>query len=232
MAPPSLVSMFLAPVAGRLSDKVGGKYILMTGLALYGLGMAWIVAIAQWNTSWPAFLPAFVVAGVGIGGVFAPMATEAMRNVDPRMAGAASGVNNTIRQIGSVIGTAAMGAVLQNRLSTSLPHEAAAHAGQVPAAARGPFVESFRNAAKGGLEVGAGQSGAAQNLPKNLPANVADQIATVAKEVFARGYVTAMKPTMALPIAVVLVAAASCFAMKRYRRSGDPQTSEPVEAAA
>jgi EmrB/QacA subfamily drug resistance transporter len=232
MAPPSLVSMFLAPVAGRLSDKVGGKFILMGGLTLYGLGMAWIVATAEVGTSWPAFLPGLAVAGVGIGGVFAPMATEAMRSVEPRMAGAASGVNNTIRQIGSVVGSAAAGAILQNRLAVSLQHEAAGRAGQLPAQARGPFLEGFHKAAKGGLEVGAGQTGAAQHLPQSLPKEVADQITKVAGAVFHHGFVTAMKPTMALPIVVVLAAAASCFAVKRHVRTGKPQASEPVKAAA
>src|SRR5262249_54013580 len=99
LAPSSLVSMFFAPAAGRLSDRIGGKYILMSGLLFYSIGMGWIVAVAQAHSNWPVFLPGLIVAGVGIGCVFAPMATEAMRGVDPRMAGAASGVNNTTRQI-------------------------------------------------------------------------------------------------------------------------------------
>ena len=52
------------------------------------------------------------------------MTTVAMRDVDPRMAGAASGVLNTVRQVGSVIGTAAVGALLQNRLVASLTSQA------------------------------------------------------------------------------------------------------------
>lgn len=232
MAPPSVVSMFLAPIAGRLSDKVGGKFILMGGLTLYGIGMAWIVAIAEVGTDWLAFLPALIVSGIGIGGVFAPMATEAMRGVDPRMAGAASGVNNTSRQIGSVVGSAAMGAILQNRLAASLQHEAANRAGQLPAQARGPFVAGFTKAAKGGMEIGAGRTGASQNLPQTLPKEVAGQITKAAEAVFGHGYVTAMKPTMALPIGVVLLAAASCFAVGRHRRPAEPQASEPVKTAA
>ena len=56
------------------------------------------------------FLPALIVAGIGMGCTFAPLVTVAMRNIDPRMAGAASGVLNTVRQVGLVIGTAAVGA--------------------------------------------------------------------------------------------------------------------------
>jgi EmrB/QacA subfamily drug resistance transporter len=231
LAPMSVVSMFVAPVAGRMSDRIGGKYILMFGLALYAAGMAWIVLLAEPGTHWPAFLPGLLVAGLGIGCVFAPMATEAMRGIEPRMAGAASGVYNTIRQIGSVVGSAAMGAILQNQLASSLRDEATKRAGEVPAQARGPFVDGFQHAATGGMEVGAGQSGASQNVPKGLPQEVAAQISKVAKEVFDHGFVTAMKPTMALPIVVVVVAAASCLVIRRHVRAEEPQ-SEPVEAAA
>jgi EmrB/QacA subfamily drug resistance transporter len=232
MAPMSVISMFIAPISGRLSDRIGGKYILMSGLALYGLGMAWIVTLAEPTTDWPSFLPCLVVSGVGVGCVFAPMATEAMRGIEPRMAGAASGVYNTVRQIGSVVGGAAMGAILQNQLATSLRHQATVRAGELPPQARGQFVQGFQNAGSGGLEVGAGQGGVSQNIPHNVPKEVAAQIAKIAKEVFDHAFVTAMKPTMALPIAVALVAAVSCVVMKRHVTAKEPQPSEPVDVAA
>ncbi|MDN3352664.1 DHA2 family efflux MFS transporter permease subunit [Actinomadura sp. DC4] len=232
MAPMSVISMFVAPVAGRLSDRIGGKFILMGGLTLYAIGMAWIVLIAEPTTDWPAFWPALIVAGVGVGCVFAPMATEAMRGIEPRMAGAASGVYNTIRQIGSVVGSAAMGAILQNQLASSLRHEATVRSGALPAQARAPFIAGFKNAGKSGIEVGAGQSGAPRNVPGNLPESAAAQIAKAGKAVFDHGFVTAMKPTMALPIVVVVVAALSCLVMKKYVRAGEPRPAETVEATA
>ncbi|GAA4631405.1 DHA2 family efflux MFS transporter permease subunit [Actinoallomurus vinaceus] len=230
MAPSSVVSMFLAPVAGRLSDKIGGKFILMAGLALYGIGMGWIVLIAGAGTHWTAFLPGFIVAGVGIGGVFAPMATEAMRGVDPRMAGAASGVNNTIRQVGSVVGSAAAGAILQNQLASHLREEAEKRKGALPGQAQGPFVDGFKKAAKSGLEVGAGQTGAAQHLPRNLPQQVVDQITHAAQSVFAHGFVDAMKPTMTLPILLVFAGSLACLVMRGHRGNTAERSPETVEA--
>ena len=106
MAPASLVSMFVAPVASGMTDKIGGKFILMSGLILFGAGMGWIALIAQPDSSWLVFLAPLIVAGLGMGCIFAPMVTVAMRDIEPRMAGAASGVLNTIRQVGLVIGTA------------------------------------------------------------------------------------------------------------------------------
>ena len=124
MAPASLISIFVAPFAGRLTDRIGGKYILMTGLTLFGAGMGWLALIARPDSSWQSFLVPLIVAGFGMGCVFAPLITVAMRNIQPQMAGAASGVLNTVRQVGAVIGTAAVGALLQNRLSVTLPSTA------------------------------------------------------------------------------------------------------------
>jgi MFS family permease len=233
MAPSSVVSMFLAPLAGRLSDRIGGKFILMTGLTLYALGMMWIVLVAEVGTGWTAFVPALVVAGAGIGGVFAPMATEATRNVPPRLAGAASGVNNTIRQVGSVLGSAAVGAVLQNQLASSLRDEAAARSAGLPPDVRTGFVQGFANAAKGGLEVGADQSGAKQQLPPGVPPNVAHRVHELTGQVFSHGFVHAMKPTMWLPVVVILLSAAACLSLKGHKSSTAPKQldAEPAPLA-
>lgn len=219
MAPSSLMSMFLAPVAGRLSDRIGGKFILMTGLTLYSVGMLWLVALAEVGTDWTTLIPPFIVAGIGIGGVFAPMATEATRNVPPRLAGAASGVNNTIRQVGSVLGSAAVGAVMQNQLASSLRDEAATRSAALPPDVRPGFVQGFAAAGKGGLEVGAGQSGARQQLPPGVSPSVAHRVQELAGQVFSHGFVHAMKPTMILPIAVILLSAAACLTLKGHRSS-------------
>src|SRR5204862_5346706 len=108
------------------------------------------------DSSWQSFIGPFVIAGIGIGCVFAPMATEAMRGVAPTMAGAASGVNNTLRQIGSVLGSTAAGAILQNRLAVSLTDEARTQATELPEQYREPLPKGLAGAAKAGIEVGAG----------------------------------------------------------------------------
>jgi hypothetical protein len=103
-------------------------------------------------------------------------------------------------------------------------------AGALPPDARGPFVDGFKKAAKGGLEVGAGQTGAAQHLPRNLPQQVVDQITRAAQSVFTHGYVGAMKPTMLLPIVIVFIGAASCLAVRGLRGSTAERSPETVEA--
>src|SRR5207302_1739347 len=182
-APMSLTSILVAPNAGRLTDRIGGKYILMTGLALFGVGMAGIDLSARLDSTWLTFLPWLIVGGFGMGCIFAPATTVAMRNIEPQMVGAASGVFNTTRQLGGAIGSSIVGAVLQNRLSAALKDEAVNRASelpaQLPAAVRQRVIDSFSSSAQGGLQVGRGQTGAATSsvqLPPTVPPAVAHQV--------------------------------------------------------
>jgi EmrB/QacA subfamily drug resistance transporter len=230
MAPASLISVFIAPLAGRLTDRIGGKYILISGLTLFAVGMGWMFVIAQTTSQWQDFLPALIVAGVGMGGTFAPLTTTAMRNIQPQMAGAASGVLNTVRQVGTVIGTAAVGALLQNRLVSSWAAEATTQTRGLPGPVRARLVAGFRDAAKNGLQVGAGQSGAAVKAPPGTPPELLHRIEEIGGYIFSHGFVTAMRWTAVMPIAIMLVSAASCFAIRRRQRGGTPaRTQAPGE---
>jgi MFS family permease len=231
MAPASFVSLFVAPVAGRLTDKIGGKYILMSGLTLFGVGMGWIALIAKPGLNWPAFLAPLIVAGLGLGCIFAPLVTTAMRNIQPQMAGAASGVLNTIRQVGLVIGTAAVGALLQNRLVSSITSQAGTRAAALPPQVRGRFVTQLHNSAKSGIQVGAGQNGGSTHSIPGAPPGLVAEIARIAHEVFTSAYVTAMRQTMILPIILLAVGALSCLALKGGKPTAPQTVPEQVEEA-
>jgi EmrB/QacA subfamily drug resistance transporter len=219
MAPASLVAMFVAPVAGRMSDRIGGKYILMAGLLLFAGGMGSIALIAQANSAWYDFLLPQVVAGIGIGCTFAPMTTVALRNVNPMMAGAASGVFNTSRQVGTVIGTAGVGALLQNRLIAGFTSQVQVRAANLPLPARDKLVAGFQSAAKGGLEVGSGA-----------------RTTGLAGQIFTHGFVDAMRPTILVPILFLIAGAASCMFIKRQPATAGSEVSagvsEPTATAA
>jgi EmrB/QacA subfamily drug resistance transporter len=230
LAPMSVIALVLAPFAGRMSDRVGGKYILMTGLALYGLGAGILVAQSSTDSDWPSFMPAIAIMGLGMGGIWAPMATETMRGVPKALAGAASGVNNTLRQVGSVVGSAAVGALLQNQLATTLRDEATTRAAALPPDVRGRFVEGFAASAKGGVEIGPSRAAA----PSGVPAELAAKIQQVAQDVFQHGYVQAMHPTLVLPVAAAFLAAALCLLATRHTTSlqaGAAATSPTAEGA-
>jgi len=225
MAPMSLASMVTAPIAGRMADKIGGKYILMGGITLFTLGFAGVALVAGPDSTWVNFLVPALIAGFGMGMTFAPMTTVAMRNIQPRIAGSASAVLNTIRQLGAVIGSAVVGALLQNRLAISLHDQAVSHSTQLPAAFRDQFVAAFSNISSKGFEIGTGQSGAA--LPANLPPAVARQLASIAHDVFVSGYIDAMKSTYILPMAFLALTALSTVLIKRRKREAvQPQQQE------
>ena len=230
MAPASLISLPVAPVAGRMTDRIGGKYILMSGLILFGAGMGWLALIATPASTWPDFLAPLLVAGIGMGCTFAPLVTVAMRDVDPRMAGAASGVLNTVRQVGLVIGTATVGALLQNRLVSSMTSQATTRAAALPAQVRGRFITEIQASARGGIEVGAGQNGGIARQ-SGLPASLAAEVGRIGHDVFSFGYVDAMKTTMALPVVLLAVGAASCLAIKGRKQSAGPGPAAPAAAA-
>ena len=215
LAPMSLVSMVTAPFAGRLADRVGGKYILMAGIVLFTIGMGSIAFVAGPDSTWINFLAPAVVAGLGIGMTFAPMTTVAMRNIEPRVAGAASGVLNTIRQLGAAVGSAVVGALLQFHLSNTLHDQAVSHASQLPAAFRDQFIAAFTNVSSKGFQIGTGESGAP--LPPGIPEAVKAQLAAIAHDVFVSGYIDAMKATFVLPIIVLGLTALSTVLIKRRK---------------
>ena len=119
--PLSLLAFLVAPLAGRLSSRLPIRALLGTGLALCAIAM-WLMSLVTVHSSWLVLLPGFVVGGVGIGLVNAPLATTAVSTVRVERAGMASGINNTFRQVGIATGIAALGAIFQNHVHTKVIH--------------------------------------------------------------------------------------------------------------
>jgi predicted MFS family arabinose efflux permease len=140
--PLSLVSFVVAPIAGRLSERVPVRFLLAGGLALCGLSLLLMWGI-KLDSGWTTLLAGFLVAGVGIGLVNAPLASTSVSVVEPRRAGMASGINNTFRQIGIATGIAALGAIFQSRIASHLS------ASGIPARAVHPLSEAI--ASGGGI---------------------------------------------------------------------------------
>ena len=231
LAPMSLTSMVTAPFAGRFADRVGGKFILTAGISLFTIGVGSLAFVAGPNSTWVTFLPPAIIAGAGMGMTFAPMTTVAMRNISPRVAGAASGVLNTTRQLGAAIGSAVVGAILQNHLATNLHDQAVSHAASLPAAFRAQFVAAFSSVASNGFEIGTGQNGA--KLPPGLPPAVAQQISALAHDVFVSAFIDAMRSTLVVPIAFLGFTALTTLLIKRRPAAQREETArDEVRAAA
>ena len=102
MMPMSLMLMVVAPISGRLSDRIGARWILTTGLTLVTVGIVLMTSQVSTTTNWRTLLPGLLVTGTGMGMTFAPMTAAAMSQVPPRISGSASGILNTSRNVGQL----------------------------------------------------------------------------------------------------------------------------------
>ncbi len=109
--PWTLAPIFIAPVAGALSDKIDPKRIIGTGLVLQSVALAWIAAVSTPTTPYSSLVIPFIMAGVGMALFFAPIANVVLSAVRPEEEGQASGANNAIRELGGVFGVAVLASV-------------------------------------------------------------------------------------------------------------------------
>ncbi len=113
-APVAITIMLVAPLSGRLSDYIGSRWLLLGGLTIASIGLLTIVRLTNLDSTPYSLMPGFIVMGLGMGMTFPAMTNAVMLEVPPRIAGSASGVLNTVRNIGQVIGIAVLGTVLQS----------------------------------------------------------------------------------------------------------------------
>jgi EmrB/QacA subfamily drug resistance transporter len=113
--PWTAMPVLIAPIAGSLSDRIGGRPLLVAGLALQAIGLGWLAAISSPTVAYATLVPAFVVSGVGMSLFFAPVANVVLGSVRRHEEGIASGANNAIRELGGVFGIAVLGAVFSAR---------------------------------------------------------------------------------------------------------------------
>jgi EmrB/QacA subfamily drug resistance transporter len=216
MMPMSLTLGVVAPLSGRLSDRIGARWILITGLTAMTTGIVLITSQLSPTTSWRPLLPALVIAGLGMGMTFAPMTAAAMSQVPPRIAGSASGILNTSRNIGQLLGIAVLGSVLQSRL--------ALHAGDgfhaLPFADRALAAELATLVREGRMEV----------IPSVIPPGMRDQLPAIFDAV-KEAFVLSMHETFTLGAVICLFALGFAFLMQNPGRRPAPAGERVAEAA-
>jgi EmrB/QacA subfamily drug resistance transporter len=117
---PLTVFVFVVPlVKQKLAPGASLRWLLAGGLALVAIALVLMYGLTP-SSSWTALLPGLIISGIGIGLANPAIAQAALRAVDPSRTGMASGINNACRLTGVAVGVAALGAVLEDRISTSL----------------------------------------------------------------------------------------------------------------
>ena len=143
--PATLMIVLIAPLAGRLTDRIGPRWLIGAGLTIVSISLFWLTTIDT-GTTYADIWPSFVLMGIGMALVMSPMSTAAMNAVAVEKAGVASGILSRTRMVGGTLGVAVIGAVF---------------AAQAPAGVEDPaaFVHAFSSAR--GVAPGAPAPGAA-----------------------------------------------------------------------
>src|SRR5439155_15206600 len=111
LLPWTAMPIFVAPIAGALSDRVGGGGIMAAGLLLQASGLAWIAAVSTPTVPYSDLVMPFILSGTGMALFFAPVANVVLSAVRPHEQGQASGANNAIRELGGVFGVAVLASI-------------------------------------------------------------------------------------------------------------------------
>jgi len=204
--------MLVAPFAGRMTDKIGGRWILFVGTIIVALGF-YLMSDLTGVTDWPNLVLPLALCGIGMGMVMAPVTTVVMESTPVQQSGMGAGILSTSRQIGSVLGLSVLGAILQNQLVNNLT-AALAKIPQIPATFRDQIVSGIQS---GGM----GSSGI--SVPATVPAILKNQIISLFKDQFARSLDTTVKFGI---IVILLGTVASLLVSSHIRHTKQSTTPE------
>ncbi|MFF0205542.1 MFS transporter [Streptomyces sp. NPDC005017] len=115
MLPWTGMSVLIAPLAGILSDRIGGRPVVAAGLFVQAAGLAYLSAVATADASYGSQLPGLVLSGIGMALFFAPASALVMASVTAKEQGVASGANNALREVGGALGIAIMSSIFSAR---------------------------------------------------------------------------------------------------------------------
>jgi EmrB/QacA subfamily drug resistance transporter len=148
-APMAIVSGGLAPVVGKIVDRSHPRPIIGFGFSILAIALTWLsLEMTPTTPIWRLVLP-LMAMGAGMAFIWSPLAATATRNLPPHLAGAGSGVYNSTRQVGSVLGSAGMAAFMTSRISAEVPLAAdgpssgEGAASQLPDFLREPFATAM-----------------------------------------------------------------------------------------
>ncbi len=214
LTPMAFTIMLVAPIAGRLSDTIGSRWLLVGGLSTAATGVFFLTTRINLDTTVWGILPALAVTGLGMGMTFPPMTNAAMKEVPPRISGSASGIVNTVRNLGQILGIAILGSALQSWAGSYTADELATV--QLDPALKAQVAEL---AGEGRTEI----------IPTVVPA---EQIPAVMQAV-SQAFVDAMQSTFYVSITVLVGAAVTALLIRNViiteQREAAPE-SPPREA--
>jgi EmrB/QacA subfamily drug resistance transporter len=220
MLPMSVVIIFAAPAAGILSDRVGSKWIVALGMFLLGAGLAWMaglvpgVAKISPATTPLDLLAPFLISGIGIGLAVAPVTSAVMATAPRDRVGNASGVLSTMRQVGSLLGIAVLGAVLQNRITVNIT--AAVNA-----------IQGIPDLVKQKIIAAAAEGGAA-GMPAGGVSGMPASAVAAMKSLLQGGFTNAMATTFLVAVVIAVIGGLCALALRSVKAETVAEQGEDI----
>jgi MFS family permease len=196
LLPMPIVLMIVAPLSGRLSDRIGSRWLLFFGMLFTALGI-YLMSNLTPTEEWHNLVAPLSVCGLGMGLVMAPTTAAVMASAPMERSGQAAGILATMRQVGSVLGISVIGAILQSQLVNNL-RTALLPIPQIPAALREQLLKELSSGR-------VGWSGGIPDIP-GIPASLMVKLQDLFKQEFAHSLNTAMMVSVFICVAGALVA--------------------------
>jgi hypothetical protein len=203
-------------IGGQLSKRFGPKYVITVGLAFEALGIWLYVAVFSSTTTFLALLPGLMLHGIGIGFATSQLTNVVLSDIPPQKAGSASGAAGMVRQVGTALGIALIGAIFVSQ-ATSIVSDKLAADRTIPEVVRRQVVAGVADGVGGGgPPKGAAKGPMADRIEKHIADGVAD----------------ASRPAVAFAGAVVTIGALLSLLVPNIPAEADPSTWSQEGAAA
>ncbi len=161
LLPAGIMAFVGGGLGGRLSKRFGPKYVITIGLVFEAVGIfCYVLAFSTSTTFWQ-LLPGLLLHGIGIGFATSQLTNVVLSDIPPQKAGSASGASGMVRQVGTALGIALIGAIFVSQAASNVRHDLNAVAGMTPEV-REQIVKSVTGGIGGGApQVPAGVDGQA-----------------------------------------------------------------------
>ncbi len=187
--PATLMIVAIAPIAGRLTDRIGARIPIAVGLSLVSAAMFWLTTIDT-STTYGDLFPSFILMGIGMALVMSPMSTAAMNAVADAKAGIASGILSMNRMIGGTLGVAVIGAVFQGAARSRLDD----------------LLSGSGLTAAQRSDIAHGLGGGVSSVPAGVDHAQAAQVTSAAHDAFIGAFASSMRVATAVTVTGVVVA--------------------------
>lgn len=220
LLPMSLAVMIGAPLALKLTKKLTPKRVIQLGFVINIVGAILLRFAFSVNATVWDFVPGLALFGLGMGFGFSQLSNLTLSAISVDQSGEASGVNNTLRQIGQSFGSAIIGAALIATLASSVVKKLEAST-VLPAQAKPEIIRQVK-AAGSNIEF------ASTETNKNVPPVIANEISRASKEATVDGNKTALTLTVIFSIGTLAIS--TLLPNIRDLETGKPATEKPIAA--